>query len=297
MPNFVVKEIENNIRLDQYLINNLPDYSRSFFQKLINIHGVLVNNQLVKKNSSLLKTGDIINLIIPDYKKDIIPEDLDVKILLDQEDFFIIYKPAGLITHSDISTQSQVTLVDWLLYKFPYLSAVGPEEQRAIVHRLDKDTSGILIIPKNNETHEYFLNLFRTRKIKKTYFAIVAGELIGSGEIDFPITRCPHAPYKMTHKIVSGRAALTKYNSIKYFPEKNISLVKLEPLTGRTHQIRVHLSAIGYPIIGDTVYNAPSNLISRQALHAYKLQFWYKDQYFVIWHDIPEDMQELIKEN
>lgn len=292
MPNFIIQE-SDNLRLDQVLINQYPEYSRNFFQKFISTVGITVNNRLIKKSSYSVKVGDKIEFDIPENIKKNPDSDLGVNILLDHPDFFIIYKPAGLITHSDVSTQQNITLVDWLLHKFQYLSQVGPENQRAIVHRLDKDTSGLLIIPKDNSTHEYFLNLFKNRQIKKTYLAIVEGNLNSEGVIDYPISRHPHLPYKMTHTINSGREAVTKYKPISYSTELNISLIEAKPLTGRTHQIRVHLSAIGFPILGDIIYNKPSKLISRHALHAYKLQFWYKDQYFCIWHEMPMDMSQI----
>lgn len=283
-----------NIRLDKFLAHNFTNYSRNFFQELIDNSKILVNNKIINRPGYQIKTGFLIEINFPTAEKVIPPSDLGIKILLKHEDFLVIYKPANLISHNSINAKMDITLVDWLLHNNIYLSQIGTSEQPILVHKLDKNTSGLLIIPRNQDTYLYFIDSFKKRIIKKTYLALVLGKFPESGVIDFPISRNPHLPYKMTHEIPSGREAITYYKLIKYLQDFNISLVEFKPVTGRTHQIRVHAAALGHSILGDIIYGTNSDLISRHALHAYKLEFWYKDQYFCVWQSLPEDISIIL---
>ncbi len=295
---FSVLQEENNIRLDVFLAKQFS-YSRSFFQKLISDEGILINNALIKKPSYLIKANDEIVVKFPTQKekRDIktIEKDMGIEVLYEHPDFLIIYKPAGILVHEVGSKKNEITLVDWLLHKFKDLAQVGASERPGIVHRLDMLTSGLMIIPRNNFTHTLFGNMLKNRQIKKTYLAVVQGHPDESGTIEYGILRHPSG-YKMTYSKKynsNAREALTHYKVLKYL--KDATLVEVHPITGRTHQIRVHFAAIGHPIIGDILYGKKSKLIERQALHSCCLEFEYEGEKFSFKKDMPEDMQKLVK--
>ncbi len=297
---FLVSPDNHLQRLDLFLQQVLPEYSRSFFQKLIEDGHVTCNNQVVSKPSHKLKQGDSIICSIPriDFARSaaaIAPElvqDLAVQVVAQEPDFLIINKPAGLVVHKPAHTSTQVTLVDWLMASYPTLQAVGETERPGIVHRLDMQTSGLMIIPRTIAAHATFTHMFKERLIKKTYLAIVQGHPPAQATIDYAISRHPTERTKMTHSRSHGRAASTDFQVIDYF--KDAALVKAFPKTGRTHQIRVHCAAWGHPIIGDTVYGKKSPLIARQALHAAELDFEYNNKKYHFEADLPEDMKMAI---
>lgn len=291
-----VSETDSKKRLDIYLAEKFPNYSRSFFKRLIEEKEVKINNITIEKPSFKIKSGEIITFSFPKVTLINLPignEDIGAKILYEHPDFLIVYKPAGLIVHRPTQKSMQITLVDWLIHHFKDLKNVGYQDRPGIVHRLDKDTSGILIVPRNNCSHTQFAKMFKSRTIEKTYFAIVKGHTSKEGIIDFNIIRHPILKNKMMYTIDKGRQAITNYETIEYY--ENASLVKVQPITGRTHQIRVHFSSIGHALIGDSLYGTPSKFISRQALHAYKLSFFYNENFYSFIYDIPDDMKKLIK--
>ena len=296
----IVSEEDIDNRIDVFIAKNLNLYSRSFFQKLIDENYVLKNNKAITKHKTKVQLNDIIKITFPPEKiiepKKIIDQKLDVKIIYEHQDFFIISKPACLIVHDPTDSPLKnniITLVDWLLAHFKGLEKVGLSQRPGIVHRLDMNTSGILIIPRKNYSHTIFGNMFRNREIKKTYLAIVQGHPDKSGTIDLPISRHKQQKIKMTHTDPNGRQSLTHYKIIEYFDD--CSLVEAKPVTGRTHQIRVHLSAIGHPIIGDIVYGKKSKIINRQALHAQKIEFEYQKEPFSFSCPAPKDFQDALE--
>ncbi|MBA3954947.1 RluA family pseudouridine synthase [Candidatus Dependentiae bacterium] len=284
------------LRIDLYLVQQFPGYSRNFFQKLLETGSIQVNEKPILKSNSVVKAHDRVAITFPVPQAleglALPQEDLGVKVLYEHPDFLIVYKPAGLMVHTPHEYSTTVTLVDWLIHHFKELKGVGPSDRPGIVHRLDKDTSGILVIPRNEQTLTYFGNLFRKRTIEKTYRAVVVGHPFNTGTIEFPISRHPQQNHKMTHQHPRGRESLTYYTVLEYF--KDAALVEVKPLTGRTHQIRVHFSALGYPVLGDTVYGTASDTIKRQALHAYSLSFTYKDKLFSFVYGVPQDMLQLL---
>lgn len=287
--------LNNPDRIDRALTEHFPGYSRSYFQQLIQQNCVSLNGAVIRKSSMLVKAGDTVLVLFPAVKLPgalPISTDLGAKLLYEHEDFLIVYKPASLIVHAPNLYDQNPTLVDWLIHSFRELEKVGYADRPGIVHRLDKDTSGILIVPRNNSSHATFSALFQHRLIEKKYRALVSGHLDQKGTIDFTVGRDSVYKHKMAANVSQGRDALTHYTVIEYF--KDTALIEVHPITGRTHQIRVHCSAIGHPIVGDTTYGTPHQDISRQALHAYQLSFTYKDIYYSFWHDMPIDMQELI---
>ncbi len=303
--NFEVTQDENKTRLDTFISKKIESYSRSALKKIIENNLITVNGRVINKGSYVLKENDRVVVTFPaepepvDLKK--LDKDLGVELIYEHKDFLIINKPAGLIVHkANSSAENQVTLVDWLLHKFKEIKQVGVPERPGIVHRLDMLTSGIMVIPRNNYSMMKFSQMFKDRLIKKTYMAFVEGRPEKAGSIVNAIGRHPSG-HKMAHVSVSNkkatviapREAVTNYEVIKYF--KDYSLVKAMPLTGRTHQIRVHFAAIGHPLLADLLYGKKSNLISRQALHAYELEFDYEGEHFNFKVDMPKDMLSLVR--
>jgi len=302
---FKVKEEQDGQRIDFYLSGQFTSYSRSFFEKLLKNDCVKINKKAINKKRTIIKTCDTIEVQFPEIKKKIKElkselANLDIKIVYQNKHFAVIDKPDNLIVHATHSKNNAITLVDWILKNIDQISHVGIDDRPGIVHRLDKDTTGLIVIPKNNCSHAYFADLFKEKKIQKTYLAIVKGHPEKCGEIDFDIARNPYDKSKMTHvtaKNVSKikgkiREAKTLYKVLQYFDE--YSLVQVEPKTGRTHQIRVHFAAIGHPLLCDPVYGKKSHIIPRQALHAYKLEFEFEGEKMEITQEPPQDFQKAL---
>lgn len=300
---FTVSADKAGQRLDLYLKKQLPSYSRSFLQQLIAQEMVTVNNQKNIKPRTLTKSEDVVSITFPpptvERPQKEIPKDLHVEIVHEDPHFFIVNKPDNLAVHPPKITSVDVTLIDWLIQKCSDLSRVGYADRPGIVHRLDKDTSGIMIVARNNCAHALLSDLFRNRSIQKTYLAIVEGHPEKKGTIEFGIRRHPVRRNSMTHvkefEKISGkkvRDACTHYEVLEYF--QNCSLVEAKPVTGRTHQIRVHLAAIGHPLVGDILYGKKSKMIQRHALHAHKLSFKFNGKQYNFSENPPEDFQKIL---
>ena len=216
---FTVNLEDENTRLDVFITNHLTLYSRSFFQKLIELKFVKINEIITTKKQVHLKAGDTVLVTFPPPRKleteKIIESNLGVKVIQEHSDFLIIFKPAGVIVHeptSSLLSKKLITLVDWLLVHFKEISKVGESERPGIVHRLDKNTSGIMIIPRKDYVHAIFSEMFKDRKIKKTYLAIVEGHPDPKGTIDLPISRHPTEKIKMSHLNPAGKDSTTTHN-------------------------------------------------------------------------------------
>lgn len=287
----IVYEDDKQIRLDKYLkeadIEGL--FSRSLIEKLISNENILVNSKSERKSYRLHK-GDNISIEIPEPpKSDLTPVNLELKIRYEDEHLAIIEKPVGIVTHPGKGNQ-EGTLVHGLLHQFSDLSNYSGVERAGIVHRLDKDTSGLMIIAKSNKVHALLSEMFKNRDIDKYYMTIVAGNPSPEeGTIETHIRRSRKDPTKM-YAASSGRLAISHYRVVKYFDFFTLLEIKLE--TGRTHQIRVHMSHINHPILGEHIYSNQKRIMQyvpvqlqkkvkallskhllRQALHAYKLEF------------------------
>lgn len=287
-------------RLDQAITFFLPDCSRTLLSYLIRKGNVLVNGKLTKP-SYRVKPGEKISGSIPSPEPvSFKPEPVEINIIYEDNDILVVNKAAGMVVHPAPGHYSG-TLVNALLYHCPGINQEGDNFRPGIVHRLDKDTSGLLVVAKNQRSHYNLSEQFKNRKIYKLYMALVSGEMESySGTIDLPIGRHPVDRKKMSTISKKYRNAKTSWRVIEKF--KEVSLIELNLETGRTHQIRVHCAAIGHPVIGDTVYNNKKGLkknisyVSRQMLHSWKLRITHpstkKIQTFQA--PIPQDMEGTI---
>ena len=288
---------EDKIRIDTYLTREEILPSRSQVQNLITQGKIKVNNNLIKP-SYLLKNGDKIDLYLPEVKElEIKAEEIPLDIIYEDECLIVINKPPGMIVHPAGKIRSG-TLVNALLYHCQgSLSGIGGIIRPGIVHRLDKNTSGIMVVAKNDFAHLDLSRQIKNRQITKKYIALVYGKVENeSGIIDAPIGRNLRDRKKMAVIEGKSRAALTKFKVLKRFLD--YTLLEIEIYTGRTHQIRVHLSFIGYPVVGDKVYSRKKQVldINRQALHSYILGFVHPfiKRYMEFHAPLPNDMQKLI---
>jgi len=276
-------------RLDQLLAAKLSDTSRARIQQLIAEEKILVN-EAPAKASLRLRGGETISILgepqLPPLRA--IPEAIPLDIVYEDADLAVINKPAGMMVHAGAgateSARNQGTLVNALLHHFNQLSSVGGELRPGIVHRLDKETSGLILVAKNDESHRRLATQFSKREVKKTYIALVHGwPKQDHTTIRTPIARDDVRRTRMTTRGHAGREAITHYTVTRRIesPVGKFALLEVKIDTGRTHQIRVHLSSIGYPIVGDSLYGAPRELhgknatlapLSRNFLHAARLQ-------------------------
>jgi 23S rRNA pseudouridine1911/1915/1917 synthase len=264
---FTVKEPGS--RLDKFISENCPDLSRTQAQKMVRDGHVTVNGKPVK-SSLKLQVGDKIQISIPPPAPNhLSPESIPLKILYEDQDLLVVDKPAGLTVHPAPGHYNH-TLVNAILAHVPGLQS-GEAGRPGIVHRLDKDTSGLIIVAKNNTAHIKLSDQFKNRTVTKVYFALVQGHLTPEeGIIEANIGRHPRERQRMA-VVTRGREARTEYKVIRYI--NDYTFLEVRPRTGRTHQIRVHLAAIGFPIVGDAIYGLKSEFVSRQFLHAGRLRF------------------------
>ena len=274
----VVSREREGQRLDQYLVAMLPDFSRSRLGGLIRAGFVLVNGTSGKA-ANRLKSGDLITATFPPPEPlDIRPEKVEFAILHEDDDLLVIAKPPGVVVHPACGHQKG-TLVHGLVAHCDKLSGISGIERPGIVHRLDKETSGVMVIAKSDKTHHALVELFKTRQINKVYHAIVVGHpATPEGCISQPIGRHRSNRKKMAVLEHGGRDAVTCWDTLEAFPN-NMAYLEVRPRTGRTHQIRVHMAYLGHPVAGDSLYGkqlktANESLgIERQCLHAYSLSF------------------------
>jgi len=273
---FTVERVEeSNLRIDRFLAEKLPDLSRSRLQSLIKDGHITLNGNPTKSKQPISE-GDIIKITIPALTQpEAKPEDIKLNILYEDEHLVVINKPHGLVVHP-AAGNSDGTLVNALLHHCNHLSGIGGVERPGIVHRLDKDTSGCLVAAKSDTAHRHLAESFANRQVNKLYLAVVNGcPNIESGKIETHIARNPKDRQKMA--VVTpprGKLAITNYSVKK--KSDTASLIECQLLTGRTHQIRVHMKSLGNPILGDPIYSrtAKQNVqVPRLMLHAWKLSF------------------------
>ena len=310
-----VNEIEKiGKRLDHYLLDNLTKYSRSRLQSFIRCGQILVNGNKCKTGYSL-EMNDIIQVDLLKEEsnlKKLIPENLNLTIIHEDESIVVINKPAGIIVHPGAGINSG-TVANGLAYHFQKLSNINGDLRPGIVHRLDKDTSGVMVIAKTNSAHTFLADQFKDRKVKKKYIGLTWGPWDNAnGEINEPLLRDKKDPTKYSVN-ANGKNSITKYEVEKIF--RHSSLVSFFPLTGRTHQIRVHASYCGHPIFGDEKYGGGMSRsegflpefkshykkliqkFNRHALHAEMLELIHPTSNQIVKFDVPlpQEYLDLVK--
>jgi 23S rRNA pseudouridine1911/1915/1917 synthase len=259
-------------RLDQLVHQRLPEYSRSRIQDWIKAGRVRVNGTPARA-SHAVRAGESVDVEPADPPPlHATPEEIPLRTLYEDADLVAIDKPAGMVVHAGAGVHSG-TLVNALLHRFGALSGVGGALRPGIVHRLDRYTSGVLLVAKNDAAHHALAAQFLGRQVEKVYIALVHGAVKQeTGRVDRPIARDPVRRTRMTARLDSGRAAWSEYRVLQRFAGYTLLEVKIG--TGRTHQIRVHLASIGHPVVGDTLYGAPANSgLGRYFLHAHRIRF------------------------
>ena len=263
-------EADRGKRLDAFLRERLPEYSRSRLQQWIREARVQVHG-VAAKASYLIRGTETITLepgAMPPLRAE--PEDIPLTVLYEDASAVAIDKPAGLAVHPGAGLY-RGTIVNALLHRFQTLSSMGGDIRPGIVHRLDRFTSGVLLVAKTDEAHRDIADQFARREVEKFYVALVEGRLEGSGRIRKPIARDPKNRARMTARLESGRPALTDWEAIRQF--SGFSLLRIRLGTGRTHQIRAHMASLGHPVAGDRLYGAQASPWSRYFLHAHRLGF------------------------
>jgi 23S rRNA pseudouridine1911/1915/1917 synthase len=310
MPHTItVSDDSEGVRLDRFLVSILPEHSRSQIQRLIKDGHILVAGREARSNQPV-KTGQDITVDVPAPVDPVPqPEALPLPILYQDSDLIVIDKPAGMVVHPAAGHASG-TLVNALLHHVDDLSGIGGEKRPGIVHRLDRGTSGLMVVAKHDAAHEELGRQFADREVEKEYFALAWGEVMAGRRIDAPIGRDPGNRKKMSSestRVRRSREAVTRIVRAEHFG-RVLTLAQVAIHTGRTHQIRVHLSAIGHPIVGDALYGGvhrrvPGDLravnhLDRPFLHAARLVFKHpEDQRRMEFTSaLPDDLQRVLDE-
>jgi 23S rRNA pseudouridine1911/1915/1917 synthase len=260
-------------RLDKFLVGLMPDYSRSRLQGLISDGFVKVSGEQVVKSGWMVKPGDTVELILPPPQPtELVPENIPLQVVFENKDLMVVDKPAGMVVHP-AAGHATGTLVHAALAHAPEMEGIGGEQRPGVVHRLDKETSGLILLAKNDKAHHWLQDQFRLRKVVKIYLALVDGHPpTPTGRIEAPIGRDPsHRKQMGVVPLDKGRESETEYKTLESFDQH--AFLEVHPLTGRTHQIRLHLAFIHCPIVGDTLYGHrhPTLPITRHFLHAARL--------------------------
>ncbi len=312
---FLAKDLGKKIRLDKYLADNLNDFTRSQIKKIILSKNIKLNKKLINSASEKVKNDDLIEVSFPDKtNKDLKPKKINLDIVYEDNDLIIINKKSGLVVHPGAGNQDE-TLVNGLMYLYKNnLSNINGDFRPGIVHRIDKDTSGLIVVAKNNQTHNSLSEQFSNHSIKRKYLALVWGVVRPlTGKITTLISRSKKNRQLMTVSERLGKKAITNYKTLKTFSSKEIprmSLIECILETGRTHQIRVHLAYKGNPLIGDKKYGKKKqkfkkiNLkfekilssFDRQALHAKSLGFFHpvKKKFLDFDSKLPSDFKKIL---
>jgi len=299
-----VPDDSDGVRLDRFLASVVADRSRSQIQRLIKDQSVRVAGQVAKSNQPV-KAGQIVVLDVPEpVEAEPQAEALPLPILYQDHDVIVVDKPAGMVVHP-AAGHSSGTLVNALLHHVTDLSGIGGEKRPGIVHRLDRGTSGLMVIAKNDAAHEELARQFHDREVEKEYVALVWGVVQAGRRIDAPIGRDPANRKKMSARARRSREAVTRIVRTERI-NPAVTLAEIAIYTGRTHQIRVHLSAIGHPIVGDPLYGGvhrrvPGDIravthLQRPFLHAAKLTFKHPadGRRMEFTSELPEDLQEVL---
>ena len=293
----IISDSDAGKRLDVVIPGHIIDISRNYIQKLIEEGNIQVNDKVVKIKKYQVVLGDIIIIDIPESKPlEVIGSDIPINIVYEDEDLIIVDKPKGMVVHPSTGNYTG-TLVNAILFHCHDLSGINGVERPGIVHRIDKETSGLLMIAKNDNAHRSLAKQLKEHTINREYRAIVFGNIKeDSGTLSYPIGRDPNNRLKMKVIKENSKDATTHYEVIERFG--NYTYIKFKLETGRTHQIRVHMSHINHAIIGDKVYGPEKNIfgLKSQLLHAKKLGFIHptKNEYMEFESELPNEFQEIL---
>ena len=314
--NLIVKESVKNVRVDIFISNNENDISRSRIKNLILDKKLKINNKTITDPAKKISDGDHIVLKIPEPKKaSLKPYNFKLDIIFEDDDLIILNKPAGIVMHPGAGNFDNTIVNALINYDKNSLSSIGGELRPGIVHRIDKNTSGLIVIAKNNQSHEHLSSQFRKHTITRVYWLLIWGKIKPSkGRIETLITRSSKNRQMMEVSRVKGKKAITNYKTLQVFENKNtptLSLIECKLETGRTHQIRVHMNYLGHSIIGDDKYKKKfkrikdidpeleKNLIkiNRQFLHAKTLGFIHpkKNEEMIFNSNLPRELEKIIK--
>ena len=263
-------EADRGKRLDAFLHARLPEFSRSRIQTWIRDGRVVVEGRTAKSSYQIRGTEKIGVEPAQLAPLKATAEDIPLHVLYEDESAVAIDKPAGMVVHAGAGVH-QGTVVNALLHRFAKLSSVGGDVRPGIVHRLDRFTSGVLIVAKTDEAHRDLALQFSSRQVEKIYLTLVEGRMEGSGRVTKPITRDPRNRARMTARLETGRTALTDWEALEQF--EGFTFLRIRLGTGRTHQIRAHMAALGHPVAGDRLYSAKASPWDRYFLHAHRLGF------------------------
>ena len=314
--NLIVKKEEKNLRVDVFINKRLNNLSRTRVKNLILNNNLNLNNEILANPSKKVSIGNILELTVPEPKKTLLkPYKYKLDIVFEDDDLIILNKPAGIVMHPGAGNYDNTIVNALINYNKDFLSNIGGEQRPGIVHRIDKDTSGLVIIAKNNQTHEHLSNQFNKHTIDRIYQLLVWGKLKPSkGKVETLITRSSKNRQMMEVSNSKGKRAITNYETIEIFENKNLptlSLVECKLETGRTHQIRVHMKYLGNNIVGDETYKKKfkkikninpfleKNLINlkRQFLHAKTIGFIHpkKNKKIIFNSFLPQELQIILK--
>jgi 23S rRNA pseudouridine1911/1915/1917 synthase len=303
---FEIGPDHEGLRLDKFLASELPNHSRAQVQRLIDDGRVSMPRVAVPKANTGVRPGDVVTVEVPAPAPSALePEDLPLPILHDDADVVVVNKPAGLVVHPGAGHPTG-TLVHALLHHVQDLSGIGGETRPGIVHRLDKGTSGVMVVAKNDTAHQELARQFHDREVEKEYVALVWGTVHNRKRIDLPIGRDPVHREKISTRARRARAAVTRVTWAKALP--GLTLIRVAIATGRTHQIRVHLSAIGHPIVGDALYGGVHKRVAndvravqrltRPFLHAERLAFTHPrtGERLSFEAPLPDDLESVLRD-
>ncbi len=270
---------ENKVRLDKFLADRVPDLSRSALQKLIGSGQVTVDGEVAKPSHKVRQGEEIVLLLPAEESAELLPEAIPLDIVYEDQALLVVNKPAGMVVHPAPGHPGG-TLVNAVLAHCPELAA-SDDDRPGIVHRLDRDTSGLILVAKSERSRRALQRQFKERQVHKAYLALLDGHLQPAwGRVEAPVGRDPHHRQRMT-VLAGGREAATEYHVLEQFAHRvgqaagDYTLIEAQPITGRTHQIRVHFASVGHPVVGDEVYGRRKTTlpVPRQFLHARRLGF------------------------